>query len=231
MGILRHYKEVGIAREIAYADALVNLSHFTGHLVTHYGAALKNLGMGCSSRAGKLNQHSSVKPSVIEKKCTGCLVCLQWCPTNSIREVDDKAKINKATCIGCGQCLSVCKFDAIHYNWGISSQEVQERMVEHAFAVLKNKKDKITHLTFLTHITLDCDCLAKDEKPVVNDIGILASNNPVAIDKAALDLIEQYAGSKFGNITQRNNLPLTQIYYAESLGMGSSNYNLKILKI
>lgn len=144
----KHYKKVGIARDIAYADGLVNLSHFTGHLVTHYGAALKNIGMGCSSRAGKLNQHSSVKPSVIQNKCTGCFGCIQWCPTSSIREDDQYAKINQETCIGCGQCLSVCKFDSIFFNWGVSAEIVQEKMVEHALGVLKTKKNKIINITF-----------------------------------------------------------------------------------
>jgi uncharacterized Fe-S center protein len=227
----KYYKEVGIAREIAYADAIVNLAHFTGHLVTYYGAALKNLGMGCSSRKGKLNQHSSVNPSVIEDKCTGCLVCMQWCPTNSISERNGIAFIEQSTCTGCGQCLSVCKFDAIYYNWGVSSEVVQEKMIEHVAGVLKNKNGKATHMIFLTHITKECDCLAKDEHPLINDIGILASNDPVAIDKAALDLIKEKEGIDFGSISKRNHLPLSQISYAEYLGLGSSDYKLKVVNI
>jgi len=225
----KHFKEVPIARELAFCDGIVSLNHFTGHIVTQFGSCLKNLGMGGSSRAGKLLQHSSVKPRVKEKRCTGCGLCVLWCSTGSIEMKNGKAYINLETCIGCGQCLSVCKFDAIYYNWEESSENVQEKMVEHALGVLKGKKG--AHITFLNHITLDCDCMAKDEPPVVEDIGILSSLDPVAIDKASLDLVEKRIGKNFALHTQRQEIPANQIFYAESLGLGSSNYELKIISI
>jgi uncharacterized Fe-S center protein len=104
-------------------------------------------------------------------------------------------------------------------------------MIEHVAGVLKNKNGKATHMIFLTHITKECDCLAKDEHPLINDIGILASNDPVAIDKAALDLIKEKEGIDFGSISKRNHLPLSQISYAEYLGLGSSDYKLKVVNI
>ncbi|MGQ9619049.1 MAG: DUF362 domain-containing protein [Candidatus Aminicenantia bacterium] len=220
----KHFKEVPIARELAFCDGIVSLNHFTGHLVTLFGACLKNLGMGGSSRAGKLLQHSSVKPSVKEKKCTGCGVCISWCPTESIKMKGDIAFINLETCIGCGQCLSVCKFDAIYFNWDESSEIVQEKMVEHALGVLKDKK--ALHLTFLTHITLDCDCMAKDEPSIVEDIGIISSLDSVAIERAGLDLIKKRTGKDFFELTNRTELPENQIIYAEKLGLGSSDYKL-----
>ncbi len=225
----RHFKEVPIARELAFCDGIVSLNHFTGHIVTLFGSCLKNLGMGGSSRAGKLLQHSSVKPRVKEKKCTGCELCVFWCSTNSIEMREGKAYINLETCIGCGQCLSVCKFDAIYYNWEESSENVQEKMVEHAMGVLKGKKG--VHITFLNRITLDCDCMAKDEPPVVKDIGILSSLDPVAIDRASLDLVERSLGKSFAHHTGRPEIPVNQILYAESLGLGSSNYELEIISI
>lgn len=223
----KHFKEVPIARELVFCDGIVSLNHFTGHIVTQFGSCLKNLGMGGSSRAGKLLQHSSVKPRVKEKKCTGCELCVFWCSTQSIEMRGGKAYINLETCIGCGQCLSVCKFDAIYYNWEESSENVQEKMVEHALGVLKGKK--AVHITFLNHITLDCDCMAKDEPPVVEDIGILSSLDPVAIDKASLDLVEKRIGKSFAFHTERPEVPANQISYAESLGLGASNYELKII--
>ncbi len=225
----KHFKEVPIARELAFCDAIVSLNHFTGHIVTLFGGCLKNLGMGGASRAGKLLQHSSVKPKVKEKRCTGCEICVSWCPTQSISISNEKAIINYETCSGCGQCLCICKFDAIYFNWEESAEVVQEMMVEHALGVLKGKKS--FHITFLNHITLDCDCMAKDELPIVEDIGILASSDPVAIDKASLDLVEERIGKSFSAHTQREQLTANQIEYAEKLGLGSSNYELKILSI
>lgn len=223
----KHFKEVPIARELAFCDGIVSLNHFTGHIVTLFGSCLKNLGMGGSSRAGKLLQHSSVKPRVKEKKCTGCELCVLWCSTQSIEMKEGKAFINLETCIGCGQCLSVCKFDAIYFNWEESSEIVQEKMVEHAMGVLKGKK--AVHITFLNHITLDCDCMAKNEPPIIEDIGILASLDPVSIDKAGLDLIEKRIGKSFAHHTQRPEIPGNQILYAESIGLGESNYELKMV--
>lgn len=225
----KHFKEVPIARELAFCDGIVSLNHFTGHIVTQFGSCLKNLGMGGSSRAGKLLQHSSVKPRVKEKKCTGCELCVFWCSTGSIEMKEGKAFINPETCIGCGQCLSVCKSDAIYFNWEESSELVQEKMVEHAMGVLKGKK--AVHITFLNHITLDCDCMAKDEPPIVEDIGILSSLDPVSIDKAGLDLIEKRIGKSFAHYTKRPEISGNQILYAESIGLGKSNYELKIVSV
>jgi uncharacterized Fe-S center protein len=228
-----HFKEVPIARELAFCNGIVSMNHFKGHLVTHFGGALKNLGMGGSSRAGKLLQHSSLKPRVKEKRCVGCRACLPWCSTQSISIGSDKNKafINPETCIGCGQCLSICQHNAIAFNWNESSEILQEKMVEHALGVVKGKEAKTTHLTFLTHITAECDCLAKNEPPVMQDIGIIASNDPVAIDQAALDLANQKESGAFGKATGKSHLPVNQLSYAASLGMGSMEYTLKTVQV
>ncbi len=221
----KHFKEVPIARELGLCQAILSINHFTGHIVTHFGAGIKNLGMGGSARAGKLLQHSNISPRVNISKCTGCEECIKWCSTNSISMVEGKAKIDPKTCIGCGQCLSVCIFYAISFSWNESSELVQEKMVEHTLGVLKGKGEKVAHITFLTHITEECDCIAKDEEPLCEDIGILASGDVVAIDKASLDLVEKKLGKKISN------LPEKQIQYAESLGLGSSKYELETLNL
>jgi len=221
----KHFKEVPIARELGLCQAILSINHFTGHIVTHFGAGIKNLGMGGSARAGKLQQHSNLSPRVNPTKCTGCEECIKWCSTNSISIVEGKAKIDPKTCIGCGQCLSVCPVYAITFSWNESSELVQEKMVEHTLGVLKGKGEKVAHITFLTHITEECDCISKDEEPLCEDIGILSSTDIVAIDKASLDLVEKKLGKKISK------LPEKQIQYAESLGIGSSKYELEILNL
>ncbi|MEJ5165727.1 MAG: DUF362 domain-containing protein, partial [Thermoanaerobaculia bacterium] len=219
----KHFKEVPIARELGLCQAILSINHFTGHIVTHFGAAIKNLGMGGSARAGKLLQHSNLSPRVNQSKCTGCEICINWCLTNSISMVEGKAKIDPKTCTGCGQCLSVCPVYAITFSWNESSELVQEKMVEHTLGVLKDKKS--AHITFLTHITQECDCLAKDEDPVCEDIGVLSSNDIVAIDKAALDLVSEKLGKKISS------LPEKQICYAQKLGMGNSQYEIERINL
>ena len=225
----RHFQEVPIARDLALARALVGLHHFTGHLVTGFGAAIKNLGMGGASRAGKLLQHSSVRPRVNLKKCIGCAECVKWCSTGAIRVKDLRASIDVSVCIGCGQCLAVCPQHAIQFNWDESPALVQQKMAEHALAVLKGKEKKSAHLTFLTHMTAECDCLATDDPLLLPDLGILASTDPVAIDAAAVDLVEQALGTTLAQATGRA-LPNAQIAHAEAIGLGSSHYELVTLE-
>lgn len=217
----KHFKEVPVAKELGLCQAILSLNHFTGHIVTHFGAAIKNIGMGGSSRAGKLLQHSNLNPKVKENKCNGCEFCISFCLPEAIKIIEGKAKIDPLKCNGCGQCLSVCPLNAITFSWSEVPEIVQEKMVEHTYGVIKGKK--VSHINFLTHITEDCDCLAKDEEPVVEDIGILASNDIVAIDKASLDLVEKKLGRKISN------LPEKQIFYAEKIGLGSSKYEIEII--
>ncbi|MBN1949360.1 MAG: DUF362 domain-containing protein, partial [Candidatus Cloacimonetes bacterium] len=126
------YRKVNIARDAVLADALILLSHPTGHMVTGLGACLKNLGMGLSSRKGKMLQHSSIKPEINRDKCTFCGQCLIWCPEKAIIEQESKAFIVSNQCIGCGECLAVCKFNAVKYNFQVQSADIQQRMAEYA---------------------------------------------------------------------------------------------------
>ena len=218
------YQSVNIASLIVRAQAMVTVTHFTGHLATGFGAALKNLGMGCSSRKGKLQQHSTAKPSIKSKSCTGCGVCIQWCPAGAIVLQDKKAVMDKVKCIGCGECLAVCRFGAVGFTWSETYEQLQRKVVEHAMGVCETKKNKILYLNFLTRITKDCDCLRGFDK-MLPDIGILAGTDPVAIDAASLDLVEEAGGKSLAHMAY--NVPYRiQIDYAGELGFGNADYQL-----
>ena len=218
------YRTVKLASGVVKAASLVVVSHFTGHLGTGFGCALKNLGMGCSSRRGKMAQHSTAKPKIKVKDCTRCGLCVQWCPASAITMEEKSAVIDKAKCIGCGQCLAVCRFDAVAYNWGATYEVLQKKVVEHAMGVAIGKKDKMLCLNFLTRITKDCDCM-KEFELVAPDIGIVISADPVAADAASIDLVEERLGKKLADVAY--DIPYrVQISYARELGFGSPDYEL-----
>ncbi len=223
-GIL--YKKVNIARDAVLADALVMLSHPTGHIVAGFGAAIKNLGMGLCSKKGKLQQHSSIKPYIKEDRCTFCGKCITWCPEFAIVEKNEKAFIIEEKCTGCGECLSICKFGAVRFNWEIQSEELQKRMAEYALGVLQNKKEKSVFINVLTDMTKECDCMNIKQKPIIPDIGILASCDPVAIDQATLDLTRKRNGKDIGRISYENLNPEIQLEHAEKIGLGLRKYKL-----
>lgn len=218
------YSSVKLASGIVKAASLVVVSHFTGHLAAGFGCALKNMGMGCSSRRGKMVQHSTAKPKIKAKACTKCGLCVQWCPASAITMQEQSAVIDSAKCIGCGQCLAVCRFDAVVYNWGATYEDLQKKVVEHAWGVARGKEKKMICVNFLTRISKDCDCMNVFEQ-IVPDIGIVVSHDPVAADAASLDLVEQRAGKKLSDIAY--NIPYRfQIEYAREIGFGNPDYEL-----
>lgn len=218
------YKKVGVASQIVKAQSLVLVSHFTGHMLSGFGAAIKNLAMGCSSRKGKLEQHSTAQPSIKPAKCTSCGECLKYCPVNAISMKSGKAVIDQAICIGCGQCLSVCRFDAVTYNWGVTGVEMQRKMVEHAMGVIQSKKQKAIYINFLSRIPKECDCMGPTEI-ITGDIGVLISYDPVAVDAASIDLVEEKSGKKLSQLA--HNIPdRVQLDYARELGFGNADYEL-----
>ncbi len=224
------FNKVSIAADAMTANAMLVVTHVTGHMASGIGGAIKNLGMGLSSRKGKLRQHSSMKPRIEVTKCTGCGQCVFWCPENAISMNGNVAVINEKICIGCGECLTVCHFDAVKYNWKTSNYDLQRKMAEHALGVIFHKKDKICYLSFLFNITKDCDCLPGVQKPVVKDIGILASKDLVAIDKASLDLVEQYSGKSLVSQSYPAIDPTVQLVHGEAIGLGKMDYELVSLK-
>ncbi|HNR88156.1 MAG TPA: DUF362 domain-containing protein [Spirochaetota bacterium] len=220
-----YYTRVSVAGDALAPDKLFVVSHATGHLASGLGAALKNLGMGLSSRKGKLNQHSQAAPAVKPTACTLCRKCIRWCPAEAVVERDGKAFILTEKCIGCGECIAVCAFDAVGFEWDQTSEVLQKKMVEHACAICREKKDRIAYVTFLTSMTRDCDCMTSKTK-LIDDIGIVASFDPVAIDTATLDLTARFAGENLSRLSYPQYDPLVQVRHAEKLGMGSMAYEL-----
>jgi hypothetical protein len=218
------YKKVKLASLVVKAQAMVMVSHFTGHLATGFGAALKNMGMGCASRKGKMAQHSTAKPKVKMEACTKCGMCVKWCPEEAIAMTTEGAVIDSDKCIGCGQCLAVCRFDAVAYNWGATYEDLQKKVVEHAMGVAASKPGKILYINFLTRISKDCDCMPGFES-IVPDIGVLIGLDPVALDAASLTLVEQHAGAALSSLAY--DIPYRkQLEYAAELGFGNADYEL-----
>ncbi|MFV0437766.1 MAG: DUF362 domain-containing protein [Desulfopila sp.] len=219
------YQSVHIAALLAKCNALIAVSHFTGHLAAGFGATLKNLGMGCASRKGKMEQHSTAKPKIVAKKCTGCGTCVKWCPQDAIALQDEVAKIDGGRCIGCGECLAMCRFDAVKFNWKASYEDLQKKVVEHAMGTCALFADKSLFINVLTRISKDCDCMGHSYEQIVPDIGILISDDPVAVDQAALDLVEARAGKAFSQLA--HDIPYRfQLEYAGELSFGSRDYQL-----
>ena len=223
-GIL--FKKVNIAREIMMTDSLILISHPTGHLVTGMAGAIKNLGMGFASRKGKLKQHSSIKPFIKSKLCNFCEQCFKYCPVDAIIEKDGKAFILTEKCIGCGECITVCNSDAAKYNWGKESAELQKSMAEYALGAIIQKRQKCIYLNILANMTKLCDCMDVNQKRMINDIGILGSDDPVALDQATLDLTKIHNKKDLGEMSFPELDPLIQLEHAEKIGLGSRKYQL-----
>jgi len=235
----KHFETVFIGSEIVNADALVSIAHFKGHELGGFGGTLKNVGMGSASRHGKLEQHSGIAPKVKRKKCIGCEVCVGHCSQSAIFMEEEKAKIDPDNCIGCGECILMCAQEAIQVRWSTSIPDFMEKMVEYALGVLKNKKGKSLFVNFITDVSPACDCLSVSDAPIVRNIGILASQDPVAIDQASVDLVNREAALP-GSCLKEGLAPgedkfkvlypkvewAFQLEYAQELKLGSRDYEL-----
>ena len=223
-------RSVRIAREIRVADAIMVISHPTGHMITALGACIKNLGMGLASRMGKMRQHSSMKPKVKSAACRLCRKCLDWCPEGVISANADAVCIDAERCSGCGECLAVCRFGAMEFNWGQDPARVQKEMAEYAYGVIKGKEEKCFYINVLVNMTKDCDCLAEDQSKIMPDMGILGSFDPVAVDKATLDLTEAPAGRNLAETSYCELNAMEQLNHAVKLGMGTLDYEIVKVK-
>ncbi|MDD4353713.1 MAG: DUF362 domain-containing protein, partial [Candidatus Nanoarchaeia archaeon] len=194
-------------------------THFKGHMMTGFGGALKNIGMGLGSRAGKLDMHSTIRPSVNEKKCIACGTCVKNCPVNAIT-LDKKAFINSKICIGCATCIGVCPSRAINIPWSSSSPErLVERICDYSKAVLSLFKNTI-FINCLINITEHCDCHDSKQKKLGEDIGFLSSSDIVSIDSASKDLVIENDMLKEKEKTFNHMLD-----YAEKIKLGTKKYN------
>ncbi len=216
----------GVARA---ANVIVSIAHVTGHLATGMGATLKNVGMGLSARGGKLAQHSGVIPQILTKRCNTCGACGKWCPVGAIKIGEKFAVIDPKICIGCGECLAVCQFGAVKIAWDESAVNLQKKVAEYCWAILKDKKDKAVFFNFLTHITKHCDCMDQPFKPDIADIGILASKDPVALEKATADIIQERTGKDFFKDAWPTIDYTVQMTYAQEIGLGNMDYELATL--
>jgi len=236
---LKRFKKVYIGSEIVRADAIVSVAHFKGHELSGFGGTIKNLGMGCASRRGKLAQHSTVSPKVDPKRCEGCGECVDRCAQHAILLVEEKAKIDPKKCVGCGECILICPNEAIKIRWNQQIPVFLENMVEYTIGVLKGKEGAATFLNFITDVSPACDCFGHNDTPIVGDIGIVASNDPVAIDQASADLVNNAQGRQDSALTRhlapgedkfRALYPNVdweiQLAYGQKLGLGSREYDL-----
>jgi uncharacterized Fe-S center protein len=177
-----------IGSAIVDSDVIISLNHFKGHELTGFGGALKNLGMGCASVGGKLFLHSGSSPEIFEENCTGCRVCEKQCAHDAVVVGRDKiAHIDYEKCVGCGQCVAVCQYDSARVVWKSSSETVNRRIAEYSYAALKDKPS--FHINFIMNVSPDCDCWGFNDYPLVPDLGIAASFDPVALDQACADLV------------------------------------------
>lgn len=223
-------QKVKIASAAYQADVLIVISHLTGHEFLGFGGALKNVAMGLSSRGGKQQMHSDIKPVVNKERCIACEKCLEWCPAEAISMVgkgkEKVAKIDRSKCIGCGECTIMCFKGAIQARLMGVLENAQRKVVEYAMGVLKGKEDKVAFFSFLMNVTPDCDCWNYNDARVVEDIGILASRDIVAIEQASLDLLNEKAGKDVFHEIYPVVDCAKQVEYAEKMGLGSRKYEL-----
>jgi uncharacterized Fe-S center protein len=234
-----------IGSAVADADVIISLNHFKGHELTGFGGALKNLGMGCASVGGKLFLHSGSSPEIYEENCTGCRICEKYCAHDAVKvEMDKKAHINYDNCVGCGQCVAVCQYDSARVVWQNSSETVSKKVTEYAFAAIKGKPS--FHINFIMNVSPNCDCWDSNDYPIVQDLGIAASFDPVAIDKASADLVTAAPALPGSRICDKhdpaelNNKDKFKIAHPDTswqagiehgvrIGLGSSEYDLIVI--
>jgi len=231
-------KTAKIGRAVVDADIIISITHFKGHELTGFGGSIKNLGMGCASRRGKMELHSSNKPSVNGKECNGCGYCVNKCAYSAITINKKKASIDENACVGCGRCISMCRHDAINVEMDQPHDILCERTAEYALASITGKPN--FHISFAIDISPFCDCYAKNDIPIVPDIGMFASYDPVALDVACADIVNEQPAAKdsvlFGKMNCGSDKftcthPSTDwrkmTEHAEKIGLGIRKYNIR----
>lgn len=240
-------KEAKIGRAIMDADVFLSLNHFKGHELTGFGGAIKNIGMGCGSRAGKMEQHKSGKPTVDQALCRGCGLCAKLCAQAAISyDSARKASIDHDRCVGCGRCIGVCNFDAIANHNDSANDDLCVKMAEYTKAVLAGHPH--FHINLVIDVSPYCDCHAENDLPILPDVGMFASFDPVALDQACVDACnraEPIPGSRLTDLCSaagfhdrhdhfHNSMPETNwettLAHAEKIGIGSRQYELITVK-
>lgn len=246
-------KEAKIGRAIMDADVFISLNHFKGHENTGFGGALKNIGMGCGSRAGKMEQHNGGKTAVREAKCVGCRMCERECAHAAIEFDNRKAHISEERCVGCGRCIHACRAEAIYQPNGAAEDELCKKIAEYSKAVVDGRPH--FHISIVNQVSPCCDCHSENDAPIIPDVGMFASFDPVALDMACADACNAqpaYANSLLGEnlmahgahehhgIVECDGDRFTHTFantdwrvtleHAEKLGVGTRNYELITVK-
>ena len=243
-----YVKEAKIGRAIMDADIFISLTHFKGHEMTGFGGAIKNIGMGCGSRAGKKDQHSSGKPHSIQEQCRGCKKCQKECANNGLvfDEAARKMHVDPDNCVGCGRCLGACNFDAIAFDNDAAVELLNRRMAEYTKAVVDGRPN--FHISLVVDVSPNCDCHGENDVPILPNIGMFASFDPLALDQACADaclaaapipgsqLPRKMAAPDFVDHHDhfRNSTPESEwrscLEHAEKIGLGSRQYELITMK-
>jgi len=238
-----YVKTAKIGRAVMDADIFISLSHFKGHEQTGFGGAIKNIGMGCGSRRGKMEQHKAGKPVVKAKRCVGCHACARQCGQDAISYgADGKAVIDHGKCVGCGRCLGACNFDAITNPSEDSVLMLNRKMAEYTKAVCDGRP--CFHISLVRDISPNCDCHGENDVPILPDVGMFASFDPVALDQACADACLAQQPLPGGQLARRMKLPdfvdhgdlfenttegsewKSCLEHAEKIGLGSRTYRL-----
>lgn len=238
-----YVKEAKIGRAVMDADIIISLNHFKGHELTGFGGALKNLGMGCGSRAGKMEMHSDGKPRISSKTCVGCGACAKICAHSAITLTDKKAKIDYAKCVGCGRCIGSCLFNAIGAAWDESNDVLNKKIAEYTCAILNGRPH--FHISLVIDVSPNCDCHSENDVAIIPDIGMFASFDPVALDMACADMAnkapvisDSYLAEQLKNkdciqgecdhfrIAHPETNWMSCVDHAEKLGIGTKQYEL-----
>ncbi len=232
-----YVKEAKIGAAIMDADIVISLNHFKGHESAGFGGALKNLGMGCGSRAGKMEMHCAGKPVIEQSACIGCGKCAQICAHDAPQIANKKAQINQEKCVGCGRCIAVCPKDAVTPLFDEANDVLNFKIAEYTKAVIQNRPN--FHINLVIDVSPNCDCHAENDIPIVPNIGMFASFDPVALDMAcadavnrqnavpgsALDKAHRCHHDHFTDVAPSTNWR-SQLEHGEKIGIGSTKYNL-----
>ena len=184
-----YVKEAKIGRAIMDADIFISLSHFKGHEATGFGGTLKNIGMGCGSRAGKMEMHSAGKPHVDQDLCIGCKQCAKICAHGAPQFEDKKAFIDHNKCVGCGRCIGVCPKDAVLPASDESNDILNCKIAEYTKAVIDGRPN--FHISLVIDVSPYCDCHAENDAAIVPNVGMFASFDPVALDLACAEAVNK----------------------------------------
>ena len=220
---LSHFNEVWVGSRFNEYDSYILVSHFKGHMMAGFGGAIKNISMGMGSRSGKTAMHRSHYPLTTPEKCINCGLCVQNCATNAITL--EPLRVHPSACVGCGKCLAVCPQKCFRVAESDGGHDFfEEKLAEYAKGIADHTT--MVYINFINNVSPDCDCMSHPHDPFVHDIGVLASTDPVALDRACLDMVNEAAGSEDAFLDINNVSGNHQLDHAESIGLGVQNYTL-----